>query len=122
MEERILLLTGLVTTQTAVGVFFRARPEGKDQLIRFESFGLVPPGRLLGLDVSLARTVTGFAADDRRSSGFQSCMRRLVKLHDLRSMTGSTGTVANQLIWRHGLSRQGPCDGRSIWRTCQALR
>lgn len=120
MEEGVLLLAALVTEEAALRVLTWICPKCEDQLIGCERFGLISSSRLLRIDVSFSRPVTGLASHDGFRSGFQPRMRRLVEFRDFRFVTGTASVVADQI--RRGIdSRQTPRHRRACRRPGKSL-
>jgi hypothetical protein len=116
VKESILIPAGLMATETALGVFARAGPKGKDELIRRKSPGLIASCGFLSFDVRFPGTMAGLAHQDRPGFGLKSSVGSLVELGELRTMTGAATVIAND-IGRRSRFRLIPCHGGSRRRT-----
>jgi hypothetical protein len=65
MIELRLLLTGLMASQTTLGIRFRVAIKRKDEFVRRRRFGIVPVRSLLRVSMGFARAVAHLAACDR---------------------------------------------------------
>src|SRR5262245_33973040 len=106
VEIRILLLTGLVTCQTALGVLFGIASKGENQFIRRKGPGFVASCSLLSLNVRLSWAVTGLATHNGLFARCHSCVGGPGVLDDFSAVTRSAPIIPDEGVRR---SRRRRC-------------
>jgi len=101
VQERILLLTGLVAGKAALGIFLRVRAECENEFICSKRFRFITPRRLLSFDVRFAGPVARLTGH-RALRGFQSRVGCFVELNELGPMAASAGIATNKICTRCG--------------------
>src|SRR5262249_44821132 len=98
MKERILLLAGLMTSKTTLGILFGIRAKRKDQFVRSQRFRLISPCSLLSFNMGLPGTMTGFATHDDLLVQCQTRMGRLAVLDNFGAVATPAPIITDKSV------------------------